>query len=252
VVFKRIIKRKLKMKSVIRLIALCVSLASASAALSEPLFHEKRYPKGDGPFPAVILLHTSGGFSTVLKQLRPYTQRGYAAYAPDFFTRHKITKASRFDTWTKYRRDIEEELIEIVELMKKDPKVDKNNIFAAGFSNGGYWATFLAAQNHVNAGASHYGVWKWPSWNGYPVNYFSRNSHPVLALHGEKETVQKMVNVRDQLSAAEYKSPKFKKVIFPNVGHSWDCTGCRKDGYNAEITQKALDLTIEFFEQNKK
>jgi len=41
-------------------------------------------------------------------------------------------------------------------------------------------------------------------------------------------------------------------VLFPNVGHSWDCKLCKEDGYNAEITQKALDLTIEFFEQNKK
>jgi dienelactone hydrolase len=95
------------LKKLISLLALCISLAFGSTGLSKPLFHEKRYPKGDGPFPAVMLLHSSGGFYTVLGQLKPYTQRGYVAYAPDFFTRHKITKASRFDTWTDYRKDIE-------------------------------------------------------------------------------------------------------------------------------------------------
>ena len=73
------------MKKFLKLSVLCISLVFASQALSKPLFHEKRYPKGDGPFPAVILLHTSGVFYTVLNQLKPYTQRGYAAYAPDFF-----------------------------------------------------------------------------------------------------------------------------------------------------------------------
>jgi dienelactone hydrolase len=242
------------MKKFLKLCVLFISLVFTSQALSKPLFHEKRYPKGDGPFPAVILLHTSGGFYTVLNQLKPYTQRGYAAYAPDFFTRHKITKANRFDTWTKYRGDIEKELVEIVEVMKNDPKVDKNNIFAAGFSNGGYWATFLAGRNHVNAGASHYGVWwwGWGTWHGYPVKYLSKDSNPVLALHGLKETVSKWEHTMPQFSAAEWASPKFKKVLFPNVGHSWDCKLCKEDGYNAEVTQKALDLTIEFFEQNKK
>jgi len=240
------------MKNLLKVISLISALFSAASVIAEPIFHEKRYPSGEGPFPAVILLHTSGGFDTVVPQLKVYTERGYAAYAPDFFSRHKITKASRFDTWTKYRKDIERELIEIVEIMRADPKINKVNIFAVGFSNGGYWATFLAAQNHVNAGASHYGVWKWPSWNGYPVQYLSRDSNPVLALHGDGDSIQKMSRVSGQLHSAETKSPKFKKVIFPTAGHSWDCPRCRKDGYDPSVTQKALDLTIEFFENHKK
>ena len=28
---------------------------------AEPIFHEKYYPSGNGPFPVVIALHTSGG-----------------------------------------------------------------------------------------------------------------------------------------------------------------------------------------------
>ena len=32
---------------------------------AEPIYHEIKYPAGNGPFPVVIALHTSGGFNTV-------------------------------------------------------------------------------------------------------------------------------------------------------------------------------------------
>ena len=36
----------------------------SNIVLAEPIYHEKKYPNGTGPFPAVILLHTSGGYKT--------------------------------------------------------------------------------------------------------------------------------------------------------------------------------------------
>ena len=226
-----------------------------SAANAEPIYHEIKYPAGNGPFPVVIALHTSGGFKTVKKQIPKYTNAGYAVYAPDFFRRHGISKSNRFETWTTYRTEIELELLELIEVIKKDPKSDTKNIFAVGFSNGGYWASFLAARKHVNAGASHYGVWRWPTsagWNGYPADYFDADSNPVLAIHGDNDSVQKPRFVYDQLTIVESKSPKFKKHIFRNAGHSWDCEPCRKDGYDEEVTRQSLKMTLDLFEANKR
>ena len=59
------------------------------------------------------------------------------------------------DTFDKYREDIEKELVAIIALMKADPKIDKKNIFAVGFSNGGLWASFMAGKANGNAAASH-------------------------------------------------------------------------------------------------
>ena len=33
-----------------------------TSVLAEPIYHEKKYPDGKGPFPTVLILHTSGGF----------------------------------------------------------------------------------------------------------------------------------------------------------------------------------------------
>ena len=222
---------------------------------AEPIYHEINYPEGNGPFPVVIALHTSGGFRTVKRQISKYTNAGYAVYAPDFFKRHGISKSNRFETWTTYRTTIEAELLELIEVIKKDPKADAKNVFAVGFSNGGYWASFLAARKHVNAGASHYGVWRWPlsaGWNGYPADYFDGDSNPVLAIHGDNDSVQKPRFVYNQLDIVEGKSSKFQKHIFSDAGHSWDCRPCRKDGYHEEATVEALKMTLELFGANKR
>ena len=71
------------------------ALLAVQSVIGEPIYHEVSYPKGEGPFPAVVLLHTSGGFKTVIRQIRKYTSAGYAVYAPDFFERHGITKSNR-------------------------------------------------------------------------------------------------------------------------------------------------------------
>jgi len=33
-----------------------------TSVIAEPIYHEKKYPDGTGPFPTVLILHTSGGF----------------------------------------------------------------------------------------------------------------------------------------------------------------------------------------------
>ncbi len=64
------------------------------------------------------------------------------------------------ETFGTFREPIERDLTEIVGLAKSNPKVDTNNLFAVGFSNGGFWVRFLTGKSLVNAGVSHYGVWK--------------------------------------------------------------------------------------------
>ena len=44
-----------------------------SVVHAEPIYHEINYPAGNGPFPVVIALHTSGGFKTIKRQISKYT-----------------------------------------------------------------------------------------------------------------------------------------------------------------------------------
>ena len=90
-------------------------------SFAEPIKHEANYPIGNGPFPAVITLHTSGGYAATNRWVENFkshiwTKAGYVVYSPNFFDRHGITPRTRMDTFTVYREKIETELSKIVDL----------------------------------------------------------------------------------------------------------------------------------------
>ena len=228
-----------------------------SAAFSDPIYHEKKYPSGNGPFPAVILLHSSGGFKSnqMLNYLGDdYIENGFAIYAPDFFKRHGITTETRKKTWTTFREPIEKELSEIVELVKKDNKIDSKNVFAVGFSNGGYWATYLAGTKQVNAASSHYGVWTFKGGlNGYPVKYVKKDCSPLLVLHPIKDQIQKIEYVKSHIEKAKKTCAKVKVHYYTNGGHAWESQKYKGGvGYNKDVWKDAVTRTINFFRENKK
>lgn len=241
--------RKSDLLFVLRLVIVVTSLFTWQSTFAEPIFHEVHYPANvSGPVPAVIALHSSGGYASIKSKIGPYLAAGYAVYTPDFFIRHGITTATRFDTWRVHRQAIENELIEIVQLMKSDSKIDPRNLFAVGYSNGGYWTAFLAARGIVNAGVSHYGVWNFPqNAEGYPSAYFSANSHPVLALVGLNDRTQKPKFVLPEVSRAQTKSPSLLLKTY-SAGHAWDCAPCKGDYIRDEaVTKDALASTLDFF-----
>ena len=228
-----------------------------SAAFSDPIYHEKKYPSGNGPFPAVILLHSSGGFKSnqMLNYLGDdYIENGFAIYAPDFFKRHGITTETRKKTWTTFRKPIEKELSEIVELVKKDKKIDSKNVFAVGFSNGGYWATYLAGTKQVDAASSHYGVWTFKGGlNGYPVKYVKKDCSPLLVLHPIKDQIQKIEYVKSHIEKAKKTCAKVKVHYYTNGGHAWESQKYKGGvGYNKDVWKDAVTRTINFFRENKK
>lgn len=231
------------------------ALVSSPMADDSPIYHEVFYPDKITPAPALMLLHTSGGFDREKrKQLHQrYVDQGFVVYMPDFFKRHRLNSSKRFTTWTTYREPIEQELTQLLEIIKQDPRVDADNIFAVGQSNGGYWASYLAATQQVNAGASHFGVWKWPfTHNGYPAQYFDQDSHPVLVLHGQKDYVQKMRNVEPQWDIAQQRGGDLSIHVYPDAGHSWDCDFCKKAKYDSRITNDAINRTVAFFNQHRR
>lgn len=241
------------------LVILC-GLFFSFGASAKPIFHEKHYPAGDGPFPAVIALHTSGGFKTVKHLIQRYVDDGFVVYAPDFFTRHDLGPKNRMETFSTYRSVIEGELDEIVEIAKSDPKVQKQNVFAVGFSNGGFWATYLAGKKSVRAAVSHYGVWKakfgkldWKQ-QPYPAAYVTASSNPILALHGQDDETQKMKHVKDVWKRIKKTGATFKTHVYKGAGHAWDRKGHKKYVYNEAVDKDSHKRTVEFFKSyvNKK
>ena len=224
---------------------------------AEPIYHEKHYPDGSGPFPAVIALHTSGGFKTVKHLIQRYVDDGFAVYAPDFFKKHGLTPRKRMETFDRFREDIEKDLSEIVTLMKKDPKVQGKNVFATGFSNGGFWVSYLTGSSKVSAGVAHYGVWKANKGremtNPYPMEYFSKSSAPILALHGGGDSVQRIKFAEEAWNELRSRGARLDTHVYPDADHAWDRKNYKKHPYDSVAQNADKDShkrTIKFFKEN--
>ena len=233
-----------------------ICLIFSSGARAEAIYHEKFYPDGSGTFPAVIALHTSGGFKTVKHLIQRYLDNGFAVYAPDFFIKHGITTSSRMDTFDRYREEIEKDLSEIVDLMKTDPKVDAQNIFATGFSNGGFWVCYLTGSTKVNAGVAHYGVWKAnfgrEMTNPYPMKYFSQSSAPILAIHGNDDDIQKIEFAEEAWEEINGSGATLQTHVYMGAGHVWDRKHSWKFNYIEKIDKDSHQRTINFFKKHMK
>ena len=218
---------------------------------AEPIYHEKYYPNGKGPFPTVIALHTSGGINTIKHLIHRYVDDGFAVYLPDFFRRHGLNKSLRMHTFNLYRKEIEQDLSTIVGLMRDDPRVEHKNIFAVGFSNGGFWVCYLAGTSQVNAGVAHYGVWKANYGkafrNPYPMKYFSSLGAPVLALHGAEDSIQKIRYAEWAWQEITMLGGNLETYVYPNADHAWDRKNSSIYMYIRDVDKNAHKRTIKFF-----
>jgi dienelactone hydrolase len=108
--------------------------------------------------------------------------------------------------------------------MKNDPKINKKNLFAVGFSNGGFWVGYLTGNSEVNAGVSYYGVWKENYGrefeNEFPMKYFSKSSSPKLALHGEEDGTQRMEFVEEAWDEVKDRGGRLETHVYSDADHA--------------------------------
>ena len=75
-------------------------------------------------------------------------------------------------------------------MLRANPKVAGGKVAAIGFSNGGYFAMWLAGAGKVDAGVSYYGALSGAGSDKTLSRFkstFSANSSPVLILHGTSD-----------------------------------------------------------------
>ena len=244
---------KLKYLTLLSFITIVCLVVPPSSYSDEPLVTEITYPSFEdpGPFPGVIVLHTSGGWGSVDHVIPRFTEEGYAVYSPDFFTPFGLTPQTREQTFHKFRKPIEKGLSGVVRAMKEDPKIDNNNIFAVGYSNGGFWVCYLAGTGQINAGVSHFGVWL-TNFDGsglaaHPVEYFSKTSSPVLSLHATNDRVQKYKWASESWGKIKWRGAPLEHHTYSSGGHEW-----LANLLGGPTDQDAQKRTFEFFKKHTK
>jgi dienelactone hydrolase len=188
---------------------------------------ELRLPVGAGPFPAVILIHGSGGVgSNVNRWAGEFNQLGVAAFIIDCFTGRGITStipdqsqlgslAMIYDT---YRA---------LELLAKHPHIDKSRIAVMGFSKGGF-AALYASMKRFQAYYAPPGV----EFAAY-LPFYARcdlaiaqdenvADRPIRIFHGEADDwvrVEPAIHYVARLKAA---GKDVQITTFPGARHAYD------------------------------
>ena len=213
-------------------------------------------PPGEGPFPAVVLLHGCGGFhSSMLFWADTLARWGYVTLAVDSFGPRNIEELC---TGVVSPYQVLDGYAALRHLVAK-PFVRPSQVAVMGFSQGG-WAVLEALEKggigrqqaeKFRAGIAFYPVCKYAS---------GIMTTPVLVLIGDADTwtpaadCQAMAAGRPELGAPRVAGDRttLELVIYPGVHHAFDALdlslapgrGVKAHGYRVEYNEAAMRDSI--------
>lgn len=245
--------RTLTLISMILLFA-CASFAADGKSISyksgdETVQAVLYRPNGNGPFPALIVIHEWWGLNDWVKeQASKLSDQGYIALAVDLY-RGKV--ATTPDEAHEIMRGVPEDrakrdLNAAFEFLASQPDVKKNRIGAIGWCMGGGYALDVALQQ--------------PTLAADVINYghlatdrdaLKKINAPILGLFGAQDRgispddVHKFGEVLDQLGKT------IDVKIYDDAGHAFENPN-NKDGYRPADAADAWNRTVDFLAANLK
>jgi len=211
-------------------------------------------PKGAGPFPSILVMHTSCGISEADRgYCANLAREGYICQAPAFLRAYGITSGElRKKSFTTDARAILEDFRSIVLEMQAMPMAKKGAACVIGFSNGGYFAAMIAAGGRVQAAVSYYGTFTGANtdptmsrmrerWNGA--------SSPLLILAGEGDTTIGAETPRKLAEIIQAAGGRYEIKMYPGAGHDFDRAGTTGPN-NAAAAADAWQRTLAFLRAN--
>jgi dienelactone hydrolase len=215
-------------------------------------------PKGTGPFPAVVLVHTCGGLRNnhIKEHAQLLLSKGFVVLVQDSFSprgsdycRPGKMVPARVGTMDAY---------DALKHLHTLDFVDKNRIYEAGFSWGAVIAQLLSsksvaekleAKSRFNATVSFYGTCFFNNRIFAPVDA----DQPVLMLIAGKDREQNLDGCVEYLQEIKTKGANYEWYTYSEASHGWDKQGESRNGYfyDVDITKNSIERMIEFFDKSK-
>ena len=215
-------------------------------------------PPGNGPFPAVVLMHTCGGVGNphILQHARELFQEGYVVLVVDSFGPRGLENcSSRTLSVSAGLADAYAGLA----LLTSKSFVDKGRIYQVGYSWGAMVSTLLASPQSAqifgsslrfNATVSNY------STCVYQARYhlvLKDLDMPVLMLLGERDQELPPTSCFPLLEEMKATGAPVKWHVLPGATHGWDKVGQSNRGYayNEQTSKDATRKLLEFLAENR-
>lgn len=205
-------------------------------------------PEGDGPFPALILIHEWWGLNDNIRDLADdFAKEGYVALAVDLYGGRDAgyDPAKARELASEVRGDVEGAMANLGDAaayLKSREDVDPDALASVGWCFGGGWAYQMAKDDAgVKATVMYYG-----SFN--VQDDLSRMRADILGHFGEEDA---SINVDDVVQFdAKLKTlgGNHRVFIYPNAGHAF-ANMDNEASYVPEAAALAWDRTLEFLEE---
>ena len=190
-------------------------------------------PSGDGPFPAVIISHTVGGFKPEVEgdAMRRLLASGYAIGALDHFGPRGVKEASGGGFTTAAAAS---DALIALRLLATHPRIDPQRIAMIGFSMGGQASQNtafeplrkrFAGEARFAAHVSFYGPCSSVALDGGR----SLTGAPVLLLMGERDettTPERCDQIAAMVRGAQPEA-SWRAIWYPGAYHAWNHPGFR-------------------------
>jgi carboxymethylenebutenolidase len=200
---------------------------------------ERFEPSAPGKYPAVVVLHGSGGLGVggfMFRGLaRELAARGYVVVLPHYFDRTGTTIAdmptmyARFREWAETVADANSYALGL-------ESADGERLAIVGFSLGGYLAVSLSTFDpRVDAVVDYFG--------GLPDELADRAGRlaPTLILHGDADPIVPVSEARELDGRLTSAGVEHELRIFAGAGHGFlGATGREADRLAAEFLDRRL------------
>jgi len=179
-------------------------------------------PEGDGPFPAVLLVHEFFGINEDITQKADLlAQQGYLVLAVDAY-RGKSTRQIPRAIWlvmTTPQDEIQADLDAGYQYLAALPQVSSDRIGAVGFCFGGTQVMHFGTRNpDLAADVIYYG--NGPITDPQALGVMGQ-SGPVLGIYGEQDPVIPLEEVQGFEQALQARGIPHQVTVYPGVGHAF-------------------------------
>jgi len=202
-------------------------------------------PKGDGPFPAIVVAHENRGLTEhIMDVTRRLAKAGYFALAVDQLSKQggtaKVTDPAQIPAALSGTSpdELAGYYLSGIKYLQGLPIVQKDRIGMVGFCFGGGMTWLTATKSpDLKAVVPFYGP-------NPPLEAVPNIKAAVLAMYGE--TDQRINAGIPAIEAAMKKNNKtFEKMVYPGAGHAFHNDTGR--AYNPEVAQDAWKRTLDWF-----
>lgn len=196
-------------------------------------------PEGDGPFPAIVMVHQCAGLNgAVMFNARQALAQNYVVLMIDSFAQRNVTSVCYGPrNGVNFFRGVRDAL-QAAEHLRGLPYVDGKRIAMVGYSWGAMIG-LMASSQHIASGAlanaapfaavaSFYpGCFKiTPPNDRPPFEILNADiKHPLLVLMGEDDTETPAGECVSKLEAVKTTGAPVEWHVYPQTTHCWDCRG---------------------------